>query len=159
MEAKGEAFARQLEVKAAEATALLEGLTDADWKKTTTAEAWTVAVTAHHIASSYESATRIIKTIASGQALPHFTPLMLDEMNARHAREFAGCTKAETIALHREGAAAAAAAVRGLSDAELAETGTVFAGMPPVSAEHLIKRILLAHMDAHFGSIRKTTGG
>jgi hypothetical protein len=56
---------------------------------------------------------------------------MLDEMNARHAREFAGCTKPETIALHREGAAAAAAAVRGLSDAELAETGTVFAGMPP----------------------------
>jgi hypothetical protein len=104
MEAKGEAFARQLEAKAAEATALLEGLTDADWKKTTTAEAWTVAVTAHHIASSYESATRIIKTIASGQALPHFTPLMLDEMNARHAREFAGCTKAETIALHKKGA-------------------------------------------------------
>jgi len=157
MEAKGEAFAKQLEAKAAEATALLEGLTDADWKKTTTAEAWTVAVTAHHIASSYESATRIIKTIASGQALPHFTPLMLDEMNARHAREFAGCTKPETIALHREGAAAAA--VRGLSDAELAETGTVFAGMPPVSAELLIKRILLAHMDAHFGSIRKTIGG
>jgi len=116
-------------------------------------------VTAHHIASSYESATRIIKTIAAGQALPHFTPEMLDEMNARHAREFAGCTKAETIALHREGAAAAAAAVRGLSDAELAETGTVFAGMPPVSAELLIKRILLAHIDAHFGSIRKTIGG
>jgi Mycothiol maleylpyruvate isomerase N-terminal domain. len=116
-------------------------------------------VTAHHIASSYESATRIIKTIASGQALPRFTPEMLDEMNARHARDFAGCTKAETIALHREGAAAAAAAVRGLSDAELAETGTVFTGMPPVSAEHLIKRILLAHMDAHFGSIRKTIGG
>ena len=159
MEARGEAFAKQLEAKAVEANALLEGLTDADWKKTTAAEAWTVAVTAHHIASSYESATRIIKTIASGEALPHFTPEMLDEMNARHAREFAGCTKAETIALHREGAAAAAAAVRGLSEAELAETGTVFAGMPPVSAEHLIKRILLAHMDAHFGSIRKTIGG
>jgi len=31
--------------------------------------------------------------------------------------------------------------------------------MPPVSAEHLINRILLAHMDAHFGSIRKTIGG
>jgi hypothetical protein len=38
METKGEAFARQLEAKGAEATALLEGLTDADWKKTTAAE-------------------------------------------------------------------------------------------------------------------------
>jgi len=115
MEAKGEAFARQLEAKAAEATTLLEGLTDADWKKTTAAETWTVAVTAHHIASSYESATRIIKTITSGQALPRFTPEMRDEMNARHAREFAGCTKPETIALHREGAAAAAVRGGGVS--------------------------------------------
>ena len=49
--------------------------------------------------------------------------------------------------------------MRGLSDAELAKTGTVFTGMPPVSAEELVKRVLLAHVDAHFGSIRKTIGG
>jgi hypothetical protein len=159
MGAKGEAFAKQFEGKVEEATTLLETLTDADWKKTTAAERWTVAVTAHHIASSYEPATRIVKTIAAGQALPHFTREMLDEMNAQQAREFADCTKAETIALHKTGAAGAAAAVRGLSDGELAKTGTVFAGMPPVSAEELVKRILLGHVDAHFGSIRRTIGG
>jgi len=159
MGAKGETFARQFEAKVEEATALLEKLSDDDWKKTTAAEQWTVAVTAHHIASSYEPATRIIKAIAAGQALPHFTRQMLDEMNAQHAKEFAGCTKPETIALHKEGAAAAAAAVRGLSDAELATTGTVFTGMPPVSAEELVKLILLSHIDSHFGSIRKTIGG
>jgi alpha-ketoglutarate-dependent taurine dioxygenase len=86
MGAKGEAFAKQFEAKVEEATTLLEKLTDADWKKTTSAEKWTVAVTAHHIASSYEPATRIIKTIAAGQALPHFTRELLDEMNARHAK-------------------------------------------------------------------------
>jgi hypothetical protein len=159
MGAKGEAFAKQFEAKVEEATTLLEQLTAADWKKTTAAEKWTVAVTAHHIASSYEPATHIIKTIAAGRSLPHFTRELLDERNARHAKEFAGCTKAETIALHRQGAAAAAAAVRGLSDAELAKTGTVFTGMPPVSAEELVKRILLGHVDAHFGSIRTTIGG
>jgi Mycothiol maleylpyruvate isomerase N-terminal domain len=159
MGVKGEAFARQFEAKVEEATALLEKLSDVDWKKTTAAEKWTVAVTAHHIASSYEPATHIIKTIAAGQALPHFTPQLLDERNARHAREFADCTKPETIALHKKGAAAAAAAVRDLSDAELATTGIVFTGMPPVSAEELVKRILLGHIDSHFGSIRKTIGG
>jgi hypothetical protein len=159
MGAKGEAFAKQFEAKVEEATTLLEQLTDADWKKTTAAEKWTVAVTAHHIASSYEPATYIIKTIAAGQALPHFTREMLDERNAQHAKAFAGCTKAETIALHKKGAAAAAAAVRRLSDGELAKTGTVFTGMPPLSAEELVKRILLGHVDAHFGSIRKTIGG
>jgi DinB family protein len=159
MGAKGEAFAKQFEAKVEEAAALLEQLTDADWGKTTTAEKWTVAVTAHHIASSYEPATHIIKTIAAGQALPHFTREILDEMNAQHAREFAGCTKAETIALHRKAAAATVATVRDLSDDELAKTGTVFAGMPPVSVEELVRRILLGHVDAHFGSIRRTIGG
>jgi hypothetical protein len=159
MGAKGEAFAKQFEAKVEEASALLEKLSETDWKKTTAAEKWTVAVTAHHIASSYESATHIIKTIAAGQTLPHFTREMLDEMNAQDAKEFAACTKAETIALHKTAAAAAAAAVRDLSDGELAKTGIVFTGMPPVSAEELVKRILLGHVDAHVGSIRKTIGG
>src|SRR5262245_55866643 len=155
MGAKGEAFAKQFEAKVEEATALLEKLNDADWKKTTAAEKWTVAATAHHIASSYEPVTRIIKTIAAGQALPHFTRQMLDEMNAQHAKEFADCTKSETIALYKKGAAAAAAAVRGLSDAELARTGAVFTGMPPMSAAEMVKGALLGHIDEHFGNIRE----
>jgi uncharacterized damage-inducible protein DinB len=158
MGARAEAFAREFEAKVDEATAILESLSDADWKKTTAAEKWTVAATAHHVASSYEVIMRIIKTIASGQALPHFTRPMLDEMNAEHARTFAGCAKAETIALHKNGAAAAALAVRGLSDAELAKTGPVFTGMPPMSAEEMVKGALLGHIDEHFGSIRKTIG-
>ena len=93
---------------------LLNRLSDADWKRTTTGESWTVGVTAHHIAGSYEPITRIIQAIAAGQAMPHFTPQMLDEMNAQHAKEFAGCTKAETVAMIKKGAAGAAAAVRGL---------------------------------------------
>jgi 2-methylcitrate dehydratase PrpD len=84
---------------------------------------------------------------------------MLDEMNAQHAKEFGGCTKQATITLHQKGAATAAAAVRGLSDAELAKTGTVFTGMPPISAEDMVKGVLLGHIDEHFGSIRNTIGG
>lgn len=158
MGAKGEMFAKQFEAKAEEAASLLETLSDADWKKTTTVEKWTVAATAHHLASSYEPITQIIKTIAAGQTLPHFTRQMLDEMNAQHAKQFAGCTKSETIALHKKGVAAAAAAVRGLSDAEFAKTGTVFTGMPPMSAEEIVKGALLGHIDEHVGSMRNTVG-
>jgi putative alpha-1,2-mannosidase len=103
MGAKGEALAKQFETRAEDARAVLEKLTDADWKKTTAAEKWTVAATAHHLASSYERVPQIITTIATGQAMPHFTPEILDQMNAKHAEEFAGCTKAETLALHRKG--------------------------------------------------------
>ena len=159
MGAKGDAFAKEFEAKVQAATALLEKLTDADWGKSTASEKWTVGATAHHIARSYEPITGIIKTIAAGQSVPNFTPQMLDEMNAQHAKEFASPDKVETIALFMKGAAAAAAVVRGLSDAELATSGTVFAGMPPMSAEDMVRRALLDHIDEHVGSIRTTVGG
>jgi hypothetical protein len=159
MGTKGEALAKQFEARVQEAAGVLERLTDADWRKTTNGEKWTVGVTAHHLAGSYEPITHIITSIAAARALPHFTPQMLDEMNAQHSKEFAGCTRPETIALFKKGAAGAAAAVRGLSDQELAKTGTVFAGMPPMSAEDMVKRALLEHLDEHVGSIKKTIGG
>ena len=39
------------------------------------------------------------------------------------------------------------------------KTGTVFTGMPPMSAEEMVRRALLDHIDEHFGSIRTTIGG
>ncbi len=159
MGAKGEALAKQFEAKVQEATAVLEKLSDTDWKNTTAAEKWTVGVTAHHIAGAYEPVAQIIQTVATGETVPHFTTEMLDQMNARHAVEHAGCTRPETIALHKKGAAAAAAVVRDLSDEQLAKSGIVFAGVPPMTAEQLVMKGLLGHIDEHFGSIRKTIGG
>src|SRR5262245_32189681 len=65
MGAKSEALAKEFEAKAREATAVLEKLTDADWKKVTEAEKWTVGVTAHHVAGSHEPIANIIKTVAA----------------------------------------------------------------------------------------------
>jgi hypothetical protein len=158
MGAKGEALAKQFEAKAQEATGVMEKLSDADWKKVTAAEKWPVGVTAHHVAGAHESIAGIIKTVASGQAMPHFTMDMLNDMNAKHAQEFAGVSKADTLALHKKGAAAAAAIVRGLSDDQLAKSGTVLAGMPAMSAEQIVTGILINHIDDHFGSIKKTVG-
>ncbi len=159
MGAKGEALAKQYEAKVQEATGVLEKLSDADWKKVTAAEKWSVAVTAHHVAGSHEAIAGILKAVASGQSMPTFTMDMLNGMNAQHAKDFAACTKTETIALHKKGAAAAAAVVRGLSDDQLAKSGTVLAEMPAMSAEQIVTGILINHIDDHFGSIRKTVGG
>jgi len=156
MAAKGEALAKQFEVKAQEATTVLERLSDADWKKTTSAEKWTVGVVAHHMAGAHEAIAGIVKTVASGQSMPNFTMDMLHDMNAKHAQEHAKATKAETVALHKKSAAAAAAVLRGLSDADYAKSGTVIAGMPPMSAEQIVGGILLRHIEEHLGSIRAT---
>jgi hypothetical protein len=159
MGAKTEALARQFEGKARDALATLEKLSDADWKKVTEAEKWTVGVTAHHVAGSHESIAGIIKTVAAGQSIPNFTLDMLHASNAKHARDFANVSKADTIALHKQGAAAAAAVVRGLSDDQLAKSGTVLTGLPAMTAEQVVADVLINHIDDHFGSIRKTVGG
>ena len=159
MGARAESLAKQFEAKAAEMTAVIKALSDADWKKTTAAEKWSVGVTAHHVAGGHEGILGLVKTLAAGRSVPNFTKTTLDEGNAKHAREHAGCTKAETLALHEKGAAAAAAAVRGLSDAELDREGTVLTGMPVMTTQQAIENILINHVTDHMGSIRKTVGG
>ena len=158
MAAKAEALAKQFEAKVQEATAVLDRLSDADWKKTTSAEKWTVGVVAHHMAGGHEGIAGIIKTVAGGQSISNFTMDMLHDMNAKHAKEFANVSKAETIALHKKNAAAAAAVVRGLSDADLSKNGTVLTGMPPMSVEQIINVVLLNHVEEHLKSIRAAIG-
>jgi uncharacterized damage-inducible protein DinB len=159
MGARAESLAKQFETKAAEMTGAITKLSDADWKKVTSAEKWSVGVTAHHVAGGHEGILGIVKTIASGQSIPNFTMAILDEMNAKHAREQAGCTKAETLALHEKGAAAAAATVRALSDAELDQSGTVLTGVPPMTTQQVVEGILISHITGHLGSIRETVAG
>jgi uncharacterized damage-inducible protein DinB len=157
MAAKAEALAKQFEAKVQEATGVLERLSDADWKKTTASEKWTVGVVAHHMAGAHEGIANIIKAVAAGQSMGNFTMQMLHDMNAKHAQEHAAVAKAETLALHKKSAATAAAVVRGLSDADLGKSGTVLSGMPPMSVEQVIGGILLNHIDEHMKSIRATT--
>jgi Mycothiol maleylpyruvate isomerase N-terminal domain len=158
MGAKGEALARQFELKAQEAAHVLEKLSDADWKKVTEAEKWTVGVTAHHLAASYERVPDIATGLAAGQSFGNFTRKMLDERNAQLANDFAGCTKEETLALHREAAAKAVAVVRGFGDEQLAKSGVLFADAPPMTVEQLIMGALIHHTDEHYSSIRKAIG-
>lgn len=137
---------------------MLERLSDADWKKVTTAEKWSVGVTAHHVAVSHELIAGIIKTIAEGQSGPNINMDVIHEMNAKHAQDHANCTKAETLAAHKQGAAAAATVVRGLGDVQLDRTGAVLAGIPSMSAAQLAGGLLVGHVNEHLGSIRATVG-
>ena len=159
MGAKTEALAGRLEEKARDAVATLVKLGDADWKRVTAAEKWTVGVTAHHLAGGLEAVAGIVTGIVSGgPSRGDFTRAMLDEMNAQHAKEHADCTRAETLTLFEKGAARAFAVVRGLNDDQLTKSGTVFTDAPPMTAEQLIMLGLLGHIDDHMGSIRKTVG-
>ena len=129
MGAKSEALAKQFEVKARDA-----------------------------VASTLEPISNMIKAVAAGQSVDSFRLDELDEMNARHAKDYADCARPETIELLERNAAVAVATVRALNDGQLAKSATLFTGAPPMTAEQIITSGLLAHIDDHFGSIRKTVG-
>ncbi len=155
MGARSEALAAQLEEKVQQAMTTLEVLSDAEWKKTTADEKWSVGVTAHHIASALQTISKAIKALLAGES-PDFGGKTIDEINAKHAKDYADCTKAETVDLFKKGTVVASATVRGLSDDQLAKSGMIVPGVPPMTVEQFITGGLINHLDQHFGSIRKT---
>lgn len=158
MGARADALAKRFEEATKAVTDLVARLSDADWKKMTSGEKWSVGVVAHHVATGHAGISNLVKAVAGGQAVPNLTMATLDQMNAQHAKEHAHCTKAETLELHKKNAAAAAALVRGLSDAQLDRSGSVLAGMPAMTTQQVVERILINHVNEHLSSIRAVVG-
>ena len=139
-----------------ELIALVEACSEAEWRKTTTAEQWPVAVVAHHVGGGHSLIAGLVRKIADGEPLPPANWDVIHSMNAQHAREHANATKAETLGLLRQGGADAATMVRGLSDEQLARTGSVLG--QPMTAAQLIDGILIGHVLEHGGSLRTALG-
>jgi len=134
MGAKTEAVAKQVEAKCEEALATVRALSDKDWPLVTSAEKWSVGVTAHHLAGAIGVVTTMIESMAAGHSsLASFGIDKIDEANAIHAREYANCTKAETIDLLQRNASAAVKTLRELDDNALARSAKLFEGGPTLT--------------------------
>ena len=157
MGARAEALAKRFEDSSQALTDTVTRLSDADWKKTTSS-GWSVGVVTHHVAQGHASIGNLVRLIATGKTPPTLTREMIDKVNAEHARDFAGCSKSETLELHRRNGGLAAGIVRGLSDAELDRAASVLVGAPAMSAQQAIERILINHVNEHLASIKATVG-
>jgi hypothetical protein len=158
MATRAEELARKFDESCGEMNKVVEGLSDADWKKVTSAEKWPVGVVAHHVAVSHEGISGLVQLVAKGQPLPAITMDMIHAGNTKHAKEQADVTKAETLALLKANGGKAGGIVRGLSDAELDRSASVLVDTPAMTAAQAIEAILINHVREHLGSIRATTG-
>ena len=158
MGARAEQLAKKFDESCGEFTRVIEGLSEADWKKMTSAEKWPVGWVAHHVAGGHGRISGLLHTVAKGQPLPKLTRDIVNENNAKHAVEHANPDKAETLELFRTNRGKASAIVRGLSDAELDRSGTVLTDIPAMTVQQAIEGILINHVHEHLGSIRATTG-
>lgn len=149
-------LAQKFEQANAAVIASIEACGHAEWQATTSEEGWTAAALAHHIADDHALISGLVTSVGAGGFEPPITPEQLDAMNAAHATEFADADKAAVIDLARQNGEGAAAALRAMSETQLAETAEFF-GQNMTAAE-VAENILIGHALTHLESFKATTG-
>jgi hypothetical protein len=148
-------LAEHLEQGAKELDSLAAGLTDAEWQARVK-DGRKVGVVVHHVANMYPLEVQLAQGLAMGKPIAGVSWDDVHEMNASHAKEFDGVTKATALDLLRKNSAAAAAAIRALSDADLDNGSTISLNSDaPLSCQFMLEDHAVRHSFHHAAAIRK----
>ena len=152
-------LAERIEQGAAALASYAQGLTDAQWRQIVPPDGRTVGVIVHHVASIYPLEIQLANTLAEGKPIVGVTWAAVAELNAGHAKENAGVTKADALALLRQNSKVAADAVRALPDEALDRAAPVsLNGDAPLTAQFFIEDHALRHSFHHLAKIRTVLG-
>jgi hypothetical protein len=153
---RAESLAERIEQGAAGLAAFAEGLSEAQWRiPISSSDRRSVGVIVHHVATMYPIEIDVARAVASGKPVTDVTWGVVAELNAKHAQEHAGVTKAAALNLLRRNSREAAVAVRGFTDEEL-DRATPFSLSygAPVTAQFVIEDHALRHSWHHLARIR-----
>ena len=153
--AQAEALARRLEQGIDALIAFAGTLTDRQWQTAIPKDGRKVGVVVHHVASVFPIEIQLAQVLAKGQAIAGVTWDDVHAMNAQHAQDNVNVTKPEAIELLRQNSAAAAAAIRALSDEELANaaTNSLYADAP-LTCQHMLEDHAVRHCYHHLAKIQ-----
>jgi hypothetical protein len=154
---RADALADRLEQGAQALAAFAASLTDAQWKTRCMPDGRTVGVIVHHVAFVYPIEVQIAQTIADGKPMTGLTMEDVHALNAKHAVDNAKVTKDAALALLRTNSAAAADAIRALTDDQLAEAhpASLYADAP-VTCQFVLEDHAVRHSYHHLARLRKT---
>lgn len=157
-----EELAREFEAAQDQFIALVESLSDEDWRAigrnhpqrmNDEDEGRPVGVIAHHVAVDGPWVmARIQDTLAGRQLVAPDKKAV----NAKHAQEHAGAGREEVLALLRESKPEIAAAVRSIPDDQLDIPHDTPVG--PMTLAFRVQAVLIGHIKAHQGSIEAAIG-
>ena len=152
---RAQALAERLELGAHALALLASSLTTAEWHRPLPGDGRPIGVVIHHVASVYPVEIHLAQVIASGQAMTGVSMADVHAMNAQHAIDHRGATPEATIHLLRHNSAAAADAIRGLSDEELnrAAPASLY-GDAPVTTQFVLEDHAVRHSYHHLARIR-----
>jgi hypothetical protein len=152
---RSQALAERLEQGARALATLAGGLTDAQWQTRIPKDGRKVGVVVHHVATMYPLEIQLAQALAGGKAIEGVTWDAVNDINANHAAEHDGVTKEAALDLLRRNSAAAAAAIRALSDAELDKAAPVSLNSDaPLTCQFFIEDHALRHSYHHLAKIR-----
>jgi DinB superfamily len=162
MSRRAEALAARIEEGAAGLAAFAEGLSEAEWSTRVAGsgrDSRSVGVAVHHVASVYPIEIDLARAIASGKAVTEVTGEAVADMNAKHAKDNAGVTKAAALELLRQNSRQAAAAARAFTDDELDRAAPFSLSFgAPVTAQFVLEDHAVRHSWHHLARIRTALG-
>ena len=153
---RAEALAEVLEQGAAALASFAGGLSASEWRARGEKDRRPVGVIVHHVATMYPLEIQLAQSLARGEAVTGVTWDDVHAMNAAHAKEFGAVTKEETLELLEKNSAAAAAAIRALSDEELSTYAPIsMYSDAPLTCQFMLEDHAVRHSWHHLASIRK----
>jgi hypothetical protein len=155
MSPRTDALADRLEQGAGALAAFASALTDAEWHTRVPKDGRKVGVVVHHVASMYPLEIQLAQTLARGEPVAGVTWDAVHEINAGHAREHDDVTKAAALDLLRRTSAAAAAAIRALSDDQLDRAAPVSLNSDaPLTCQFMLEDHAVRHSYHHLAAVR-----
>jgi hypothetical protein len=152
---RADALADRLEQGARALATFASTLTDAKWQTRIPKDGRKVGVVVHHVASMYPLEIQLAQTLAKGEAVTGVTWDAVHEINAGHAREYDAVTKEAALDLLRRNSAAAAAAIRALSDEELDRAAPVSLNADaPLTCQFMLEDHAVRHSYHHLARVR-----
>jgi hypothetical protein len=151
------ALADRLEQGARALETFARALTDVQWHSRLLKDGRKIGVVVHHVASVYPLEIQLAQTLAAGKPITGVTMDDVHGMNAAHAKGHDAVTKDEALELLRRNSAAAAAAIRALSDEELdrAAAASLYSDAP-VTCQFVLEDHAVRHSYHHLASVQRT---
>jgi hypothetical protein len=152
---RANALAERLEQGAGALAALADSLTDAEWTSRVPGDGRTIGVVVDHVASVYPVEIGLAQTLAAGKPVVGVAGSDIDAMNAAHAKEQAAVAKKDAVAKLRANSAAAAAAIRALTDAQLdsAAPASLYSDAP-ITCQFMLEDHAVRHSYHHLARLR-----
>ena len=154
---RAHALAVRLEDGARALATSANALSDAEWQSRVPKDGRKIGVIVHHVASVYPLEIQLAQLLAKGTPITGVTMDNVHEMNAAHAKQFDAVTKEAALDLLRRNSAAAAAAIRALSDEELdrAAAASLYSDAP-VTCQFMLEDHAVRHSYHHLAGIQRT---